>query len=426
MLPEGRKHCQGLPPDVLINLPDNVIDVILMCLPCKDGVRTSVLSKKWRYHWCRLAKFELDESLWRTQKDRLYPTVRLAKIVYQLLTHHEGPITKFKLRIAHADLKECPEIDNFIYFLSRKGIQHLVLHLPEDGIYKLPSSLFICSQLRHLNLHDCLIHPPPAFKGFDRLVSLELCRVTISSELLGSLISHCPLLEQFVLKISESLNIIEINAPMLRSFDFTGSISSICLKNVPLMAKASLMHEGSSREAENFDYAKFFESCSSLEHLLLNFKYGKFFADETPTRLPFDLNRLKHLRLSNIVVKESYKLSCALCLIRSSPYLEYLEIEIYGYYDGAPESLELERFSDITFNHLREVTLIKFGRTTLEMQLIKLLLAKSPMLVKMLIYPVFNLETTSEILDELSKFGHASPKAVIVYYDKKEVIVNFS
>ncbi|XP_019245736.1 PREDICTED: F-box/LRR-repeat protein At4g14103-like isoform X2 [Nicotiana attenuata] len=337
MLPEGRKHCQGLPPDVLINLPDNVIDVILMCLPCKDGVRTSVLSKKWRYHWCRLAKFELDESLWRTQKDRLYPTVRLAKIVYQLLTHHEGPITKFKLRIAHADLKECPEIDNFIYFLSRKGIQHLVLHLPEDG-----------------------------------------------------------------------------------------SISSICLKNVPLMAKASLMHEGSSREAENFDYAKFFESCSSLEHLLLNFKYGKFFADETPTRLPFDLNRLKHLRLSNIVVKESYKLSCALCLIRSSPYLEYLEIEIYGYYDGAPESLELERFSDITFNHLREVTLIKFGRTTLEMQLIKLLLAKSPMLVKMLIYPVFNLETTSEILDELSKFGHASPKAVIVYYDKKEVIVNFS
>ncbi|XP_019246393.1 PREDICTED: F-box/FBD/LRR-repeat protein At1g13570-like [Nicotiana attenuata] len=204
MLPEGRKHCQGLPPDVLSNLPDNVIDVILMCLPCKDGVRTSELSKKWRYHWCRLAKFELYESLWRTQKDRLYPTVRFAKIAYQLLTHHEGPITKFKLNITHRYLKECPEIDNFIYFLSRKGIQHL-----------------------------------------------------------------------FVLKISESLNIIEINAPMLRSFDFTGSISSICLKSVPLMAKASLMHEGSYMEAHNFDYAKFFESCSALEHLLLNFGHSK-------------------------------------------------------------------------------------------------------------------------------------------------------
>lgn len=88
---------------------------------------------------------------------------------------------------------------------------------------------------------------------------MELCRVTIFSEFLESLISHCPLLEQLVLDLLESLDIIEINAPMLRSFDFTGNISSICLKNVPLLAKVSLLcDDGFSMESEYFGFANFF------------------------------------------------------------------------------------------------------------------------------------------------------------------------
>ncbi|XP_049371998.1 F-box/FBD/LRR-repeat protein At1g13570-like isoform X4 [Solanum verrucosum] len=392
---------------------------------CQDAVRTSVLSRKWKYHWCRLAKWKFDESLWSTQKDKLYPTVKFRKTVYQLLTHHEGPITKFKLDITY--LKECPKIDNFLYFLSRKDIQHLVLHLPQkkDELYKLPSSIFICSQLRHLNIHYCSIHHhPSACEGFDSLVRLELCRVMISSELLGHLISHCPLLEKLVLKIAKTLNVTEINAPMLRSFEFTGSVSSIRLKNVPLLAKVSLICENSSMEAEKFDYAKFFQSCSALEHLFLNFRYGQFFADEAPTRLPFYLNRVKHLHLSHVELKESYTRSCALCLIRSFPHLEYLKIEVYNEADsGIQESLELERFSDVTFNHLREVEIISFRGTTLEMQLIKILLAKSPVLVKMYIDPAILIDTGSEILAELVSFQRASPEAEIdvEYYGKLEL-----
>ncbi|MCD9558903.1 hypothetical protein HAX54_016593 [Datura stramonium] len=45
---KGRKHCRSLPPDFLRNLHHNVIDVILMRLPCKDAVRISILSKQWR------------------------------------------------------------------------------------------------------------------------------------------------------------------------------------------------------------------------------------------------------------------------------------------------------------------------------------------------------------------------------------------
>nr|XP_016473956.1 PREDICTED: F-box/FBD/LRR-repeat protein At1g13570-like isoform X1 [Nicotiana tabacum] len=425
MPPKGRKNRRSLGPDVISNLPDNVIDVILMRLPCKDAVRTSILSKKWRYHWCRLTKLKLDESLWKTKKDKLYPTVKFTKIIYQILTLHEGPITKFKFDIV--DSKRCPTIDNFIYFLSRNDIQHLVLHFPWHKIYKMPSSLFECSQLRHLTLHDCSIHPPSGFKGFSSLVSLELCRVTISSELLESLINHCSLLEQLVLQFSEILNIIEINAPMLRSFEFTGSISSLCLKNVPLLKKASLdLCQGSSMEAENFYLAKFFESCFALEHLRLYFFGDKFDdaeADEAPTRLPFDHNRVKRFYLPGMIMRESYELSYYLCLIRSFPYLESFETEVLNRHDDdVVESLELERFSDVTFNHLKEVKLKIFSGITHEMQLIKLFLAKSPVLVRVLIDPLdlcninlISLDSRSEIFAEFSNFFRASPKAEVVY-----------
>uniref|UniRef100_A0A3Q7IU32 Uncharacterized protein n=1 Tax=Solanum lycopersicum TaxID=4081 RepID=A0A3Q7IU32_SOLLC len=270
---KGRRRCRSLPPDILSNLPDNIIDVILICLPCKEAVRTSILSKKWRYHWRRLTELTIDQSHWSTEEDLLDPTVKFSKIVYQLLTLHKGPITKFTLDIT--GLRSCPEIDFFIYFLSMNGIQHLVFHLPwnEDEAYKL-SSLFTCSQLRHLTLENCFIRPPSSFQGFDKLITLELCNVTISFELLGSLISHCSLLEKLVLEFSEVpiSDIIEINASKLKSFDFSGCISFISLTNVPLLTKVSLnLYEGSSLEAQNLYFVKFFESCFALEHLHVHF-----------------------------------------------------------------------------------------------------------------------------------------------------------
>uniref|UniRef100_A0A1U7XA64 FBD-associated F-box protein At1g66320-like n=1 Tax=Nicotiana sylvestris TaxID=4096 RepID=A0A1U7XA64_NICSY len=96
--------------------------------------------------------------------------------------------------------------------------------------------------LRHLTLETCLIELlPPAFKGFDRLMRLELRYVTISSELLGSLISRCLLLEHLVLeniRVSTS-NIIEINAPRLRSFDYGGNTRPLFFKDIPRLAKLS-------------------------------------------------------------------------------------------------------------------------------------------------------------------------------------------
>lgn len=82
----------------------------------------------------------------------------------------------------------------------------------------------------------------------------------------------------------------------------------------------------------------------------------------------------------------------------------------------ALECLEVEAFPDVISKHLREVKLVEANGSMREMQLIKLLLAKTPALVRMLIKPHRYLEKSAIVkrLAELTKFEIASPKAEVL------------
>ncbi|XP_055809503.1 F-box/FBD/LRR-repeat protein At1g13570-like [Solanum dulcamara] len=337
-------------------------------------------------------------------------------------------VTNYQVYLDIPNIRTCPNIDHLIYFLDRNGIQHLVLKLPFGHRYKLPSSFFISSGLRHLTLARSLIHPPPVFKGFDRLISLELRRVTISSESLGSLISHCPLLENLVLKNLDNPNPMEINAPKLRSFVFSGTIHCIHLKNVPLLSNASYIPTEFFVE-EGHDLAKIFESISALENLcwkqdiLQMVHVGP--AKAMPTRLPSALNCLKRLYISWITLGEFFEFSFVLCLIRSSPNVEEIEIKVCGdpdvdhHCEPVPRDVLDEipsSFSNMTFNHLRTVKFYDVIGAEAEMQFIKVLLAKSPALVRMVIKPCeIGDKESLKALAEITKFQRASSKAEVEY-----------
>uniref|UniRef100_M1CCP3 FBD domain-containing protein n=1 Tax=Solanum tuberosum TaxID=4113 RepID=M1CCP3_SOLTU len=75
-------------------------------------------------------------------------------------------------------------------------------------------------------------------------------------------------------------------------------------------------------------------------------------------------------------------------------------------------------FSDVTFSHLRSVKFEGITGKKPEMEIVKLLLAKSPMLVRMLIQlnkENGSAETRLKVLTEITKFPRASPKAEVVY-----------
>ncbi|WJX72590.1 hypothetical protein P8452_56454 [Trifolium repens] len=47
--------------DIISKLPDSLISHILSCLPTKDAVRTSLLSKRWIDCWTLINKVNIDE-----------------------------------------------------------------------------------------------------------------------------------------------------------------------------------------------------------------------------------------------------------------------------------------------------------------------------------------------------------------------------
>ncbi|PHT33507.1 hypothetical protein CQW23_25307 [Capsicum baccatum] len=139
-----------------------------------------------------------------------------------------------------------------------------------------------------------------------------------------------------------------------------------------------------------------------------------------PIRLPFALNCLKRLHISWIAVGKFFDFSFALCLIRSSPNLEDIEIEMSVFSDelcnepvprDAIDKIPAS-FSDMTFNQLKKVKIKHVSGADAEIQLIKVLLAKSPALVKMVIEPRSMEDKKSlKVLEEITNFQWASSKA---------------
>ena len=46
----GKIDKHSLTSSIFLNNPDDILDLILMCLPLKDEVRTTILSMKWINH----------------------------------------------------------------------------------------------------------------------------------------------------------------------------------------------------------------------------------------------------------------------------------------------------------------------------------------------------------------------------------------
>lgn len=222
--------------DIISNHPCNVLEKILMCLTIQDAARTSVLSKKWRYNWTKLPHLIFNDEYCRGSK-----WVAMNKHIMTILgvlLLHQGPILKFTLSLAA--LESCPELDLVVSFVSNNGIREFTLHIQNGGPYRLPSTLFSCPQLEHLDLVSCVFKPRLAFKGFTRLLSLVFNEVVIPGDVLSSLISSYPLLERLTVISSTIVDYLQIVAPNLRFLHCEGLFRSISVQNSCHLAEVSI------------------------------------------------------------------------------------------------------------------------------------------------------------------------------------------
>ncbi|KAL2490090.1 F-box/FBD/LRR-repeat protein [Forsythia ovata] len=407
--------------DLISNLPCSIIENILGCLPLRDAVRTSILSRDWRYKWVTCPELVFD--FWFDQM--FLGNHKLETLVYTILKLHRGPLLKFALQVP--DFRSNPDIDQWIDLLPNDNIQDFTLHISRGDNHKLPSRLFAFHQLRDLKLYKCAFDPPPTFKGLNKLVNLDLQNVVFAPETFVNFISSCPSLERLRLMECSSVDCLQIDAPKLKFLEFHGVFRSISFKNSPLLAEVLISFSSMDFVKENrfsLDLIKSLSCLPALEELHLQAYVLEGLAGYgAPKKLPITLKTLKTLHLSDMYFEKIEEISCALCLIRSSPSLQKLKITAFTFdvVEAVAEFLRAQKSSDCSLTHLKTVNMQLFSGAESEMEFVKYLLASATALEEMSISPhAGNVSDGGEsILNELKQFPRASPRAEIINSEKK-------
>ncbi|KAL5759275.1 hypothetical protein ACOSQ2_018113 [Xanthoceras sorbifolium] len=412
-------------PDLISDLPQSIIESILTRLPIRDAIRTSILSTKWRYRWSTLTELVFDGTCVTLCNDRALVEKNIVKFITRALFLHQGPIHKFQLSARY--LQCCSDIDQWLLFLSRNDIKELILDLGEGEWFRVPSCLFNCKKMTHLELHCCEFDPPPTFKGFLCLRSLNLHQVLVAPEVIESLISSCPLLEVLSLTYSDSLDL-NINAPNLKYLCLEGEFKDICLENTPLLVEISVAMYMTDDIAEHFEqssscnFIKFLGGVPLLEKLVGYIYFTKYLSiGDDPGRLPVTYSQLKIIELYQVSFEDMKEIMVVIRLITNSPNLKELKISGSANSLAATEEYDLDLQeivcpSDCLFKHLKFVKMTDIAGVPHEMEFIKFLLKNSPVLETMSITPcVFLKDKNLNMLIELVRFRRASAQAEIEF-----------
>ncbi|KAL0392153.1 UNVERIFIED_CONTAM: FBD-associated F-box protein [Sesamum radiatum] len=406
--------------DRISNLPCDIIDNILAYLPLREVVRTSILSREWRYKWVTMPYLVFDEIFQQSLREKY----SIESIIYQILLLHEGPIIKFILK--DADFEFYPAIDHWLHFLSNHHVEELALWSPfSDQL--MPYHLFTFDHLRHLYLAHVFIRLPHAFKGFNKLLRLDLVNVVIAPADFKMLISKCPMLEYMDVKdVYNDIGKLEIDAPNLKSFCFSGELVLICFKNASHLSKMSIrttFDAYSTLEPTESDRS-LIEVLGILSSLESDGGFLRFLAKGgEPHNLPWHFNHLTDLSLSLIRFQYIVEVKCALCLIRSSPNLQSLEIESStsskADMETSTQYLKAQQKHKIPLGCLKIVKISDISGLEPEMEFVKLLLLKATALRKLEVVSTYiaKEEARSNMLKQLVSFHRASPKAQIIFRD---------
>ncbi|KAL5723418.1 hypothetical protein ACHQM5_006822 [Ranunculus cassubicifolius] len=417
----------NLGPDIISNLPVNVMECIITFLPIRDAVRTSILSRKWRYKWIAIPELVFDDTCVLSSASSSSLAVTKSKFVNfvdRVLLLHRGPIQKFKLSVSY--LQNCPDIDQWILYLSWSDVKEFSLELEDKEWFRVPSCLFSFRNLTHLELFRCEMHPPSNFKGFSNLKSLNLQQSYFENGVIESLLTNCPRLESFTLTYFDTLSL-NICAPNLRYLRLEGEFKDLCIENAPLLATVSIalyMTEEISDHLEQTmacNMPRTLGGVPVLERLVAESYFVKYLSVKSvPSKLPIKYDCLKKLELYQVGFEDVNEISVAIYLIVNSPNLEELLFSASSDNEACVgpdlDYWETQHSLDCSFKRLQIVSMTDISGVPDELEFIKFLLAKSPVLKTMTIKPSLYVSDGGwDMLIEMLRFPRASVQAGIIY-----------
>lgn len=428
---EGR--CRASVGGRIGNLPPDVVERILLCLPLRDALRTSILSTQWRYKWAALPHVILDEHFCKAvlksrtfyNKPSCLAVSEYINMINAILLRHDGPIDKFVLYIPEWFPRN-PDISHWIYFVSGKFVQEFTLCNGDMKYRKLPSWMFSSvgfSHLTHLALIDWILPSlSSVYGGFPYLISLKfhlhmVNTTTGEANKIGILVSKCPMLESLDLRINEEESCLTIHAPKLQNLVVGGRLSGLCLEETERIKALTLQ---SRLDPRSDLMTEFLSHSPHIEKLVLGPDFlrcctGKVGLPLEKPNLPRELRELKSLILDGTLLQGELFISFMLCLFQRAPKLQKLEISACTFVQ-VPSDITFEE--DCHFNHLQSAK-INGGLGTdssarIVLQLIKMILLSSPVLEVMIIEAPIPAAEKLNIAMELLRYRRASTNAEII------------
>ncbi|XP_076959798.1 F-box/FBD/LRR-repeat protein At1g13570-like [Bidens hawaiensis] len=428
LMTENHKHKRFVTDkDIISNLSPDLIDPILELLPIKDAVRTSVLSKKWRYVWTTMTSLSFDEEFSKKlTKRRALHHNGFIRTINKIMINHKGPILNFHLYIPDIVLDSFQEVDQWMLILSRNRVQMLIL-LNSNKVYPLSYSVFSCVELTILVLHNCIFKPPVGFEGFPNLINLNMEGIWFGDHLAGTVI-NLPLLRVLTLDCCVNVDSFNIKAVNLQTLWVISCHDATLLRllHSELLAAVRiclLKSIDESLQVERFTLAMMLRKLPNILSFTIDSYFLKFLAAQKfPKWLPGELKYLKKLEFESFSFSDLDQLQGALCMLRNSPNLEELSVTHIPMGDEADMELTSSYLQsldclDQTQFMLRTVEITSFEGSRPELLFVELLLDHSPHLENMIIQPraTADAQKMLSIAKDVMLFSRASSKAKMVY-----------
>ncbi|XP_022015271.1 F-box/FBD/LRR-repeat protein At1g13570 isoform X1 [Helianthus annuus] len=317
--------------DIISTLPLNIIEHILARMPLRDALRTSVLSKKWRYTWRSMPKLTFTDDMVKLPSNQCCGQLMKYKVAYAIfhvLLLHNGPIIlEFRSLVGHLRLDS--EFAPIISYLERGS----------------------------------------------KVKRLTFFRVKVPPQMLQQFLSKCPLLEYLCLIGSQN------------GLDFVAGETK-------------------------FTFVDLFSVCAFDS----DFGYLKVLHEGgMPHKLPDSLVHLKYLFL-DVCMAEKNEISALLCMIMSSSLLEKIgflmcDNEKLDHLETLEMNLDPQDYPDMKLDHLVSLWIEDFSNLRLEMEFVKLIMAKSPVLKKVRIVLDGNVSVDEELEMLRDLVLHPIPRA---------------
>lgn len=428
-----------IPQPPLCNLPMDVLSHILSQLPINDAIRTTVLSKKWKYIWRCHTNLTFDPATMRkhyfktSSGDGFINDKEFIARVHTVLNQHSGE------RVEHMEVKfglhnkHAAHIDRWVNFAIAAKTKELVIdlsgghgilsfrnlsydiHRVREEPYTVPSQLFSTyngSHLKHLDLTTVSLRLPADFIGFPNLKHLTLVDVCMNDEDVQRMLSGCNLLEFFKIaycrtatriKISHPLDqlkhLVLDDCPLLQEIElncspmtlvYSGTVVPIVLASSSRLTSISIKFLTAYHDALNYIVTGFPSMLQSLETLTLHYTVHK--KTIFPVR-PLKFTYLRHLRLELILrgneESETDILNYAY-LLEVAPFMQKLELIMFmncRYRPYRKKDGKLRRRLPHQHAHLKFVRISGFFGHKIQLELALHILHSSIVLEKMEITP---------------------------------------